>query len=70
MVTVQMFPVAFATTVRSANQERNCANWKKMDNLKVKKYILFGGFSEDLSLEDSFKLSEGLLQRGKRNEDS
>ena len=41
-----------------------------MDNLKVKKYILFGGFSEDLSLEDSFKLSEGLLQRGKRNEDS
>ena len=39
---------------------------KKLHNLKVENYFLFGGFSEDLSQEDS--LSDrfgGLLQRGK-----
>ena len=37
-----------------------------MHNLKVGNYVLFSGFSEDLSPEDSLSdHSEGLLQRGK-----
>ena len=37
-----------------------------MHNLKVKNYVLFGGFSEDVSPEDSLSdHSEGLLQRSK-----
>lgn len=35
---------------------------KKMQNLKVEHYILFGGISEDLSSSDS---AEGLLPKGK-----
>ena len=36
-----------------------------MHNLKVENYVLFGGRTEDLSLEDSLSdSSEGLLWRG------
>ena len=39
---------------------------KKMQNLKVENYVLFGRFSEDLSPEDSLSdRSEEVLQRGK-----
>ena len=37
-----------------------------MHNLEVENYVLFGEFSEDVSLEDSLSdCSEGLFQRGK-----
>ena len=39
---------------------------KKLHNLKVENYVLFGGLAEDLSPGDSLSdSSEGLLQRGK-----
>ena len=51
-----------------------CRSWKglltgkkkKKHNIKAENYVLFGIFSEDLSLEDSLSdHSEGLLQKGK-----
>lgn len=58
MVTVQMFPNGLCHySVIYQSGKGTVPTEKKMDNLKAEKYILFGGFSGDLSLEDSLRLS-------------
>ena len=53
-----MFPVPHTVLGPHLSTEK-----KKKHNLKVKKYLLFGGFSEDLSPEESCSdLSVGLLK--------
>lgn len=46
--------------------KEHSVNWKEMHNLKVVNCVLFGGLSEDPSLEGSLSdSSEGLFQRDK-----